>query len=170
MFVLHQVSTCPTLRSRRPSGSPPPRCGRSHCGHEYVPARRPRVHVNQSEQQPVVERFLTALRIGQLQELMDILGPDVGLIADGAESPPLGFRSTRPTQSQPACARHRVLAAFETTTVWLNGAGRHRWPAGRSEPGGGEWPCHADLRLGQPTQADASQSTGRTRQVSTPEA
>jgi ketosteroid isomerase-like protein len=39
--------------------------------------------VSRSEQQAVVERFPTALQTGQLQELMDLMAPDVVLIADG---------------------------------------------------------------------------------------
>ena len=50
---------------------------------EHVAARRPRVQVSRSEQQAVVERFLAALRTGQLQELMEVMAPDVVLIADG---------------------------------------------------------------------------------------
>src|SRR6266568_4003053 len=50
---------------------------------EHVAARRPRVQVSRSEQQAVVERFLVALRTGQLQELMEVMAPDVVLIADG---------------------------------------------------------------------------------------
>ena len=50
---------------------------------EHVVARRPRVQVNRSEQQAVVERFLSAVRTGQIRDLMDILAPDVVLTADG---------------------------------------------------------------------------------------
>src|ERR671923_1096525 len=50
---------------------------------EQVAARRPRVRVSRSEQQAVVERFLLALRTGQLQALMEVMAPDVVLIADG---------------------------------------------------------------------------------------
>jgi RNA polymerase sigma factor (sigma-70 family) len=50
---------------------------------EHVAARRPRVRVSRSEQQAVVERFLVALRTGRLQELMEVMAPDVVLIADG---------------------------------------------------------------------------------------
>src|SRR5258708_13244386 len=51
---------------------------------EHVAARRPRVRVSQSEQEAVVERFLTARRTGQLLDLMEAMAPDVVLIADGA--------------------------------------------------------------------------------------
>ncbi|MBO1337476.1 RNA polymerase sigma-70 factor [Streptomyces sp. VRA16 Mangrove soil] len=50
---------------------------------EHVAARRPRMRVERSEQQAVVERFLAALRTGQLQELMEIMAPDVVMITDG---------------------------------------------------------------------------------------
>jgi RNA polymerase sigma-70 factor (ECF subfamily) len=50
---------------------------------EHVAERRLRTRVSRPEQQAVVERFLAALRTGQLQELMEVMAPDVVLIADG---------------------------------------------------------------------------------------
>jgi RNA polymerase sigma-70 factor (ECF subfamily) len=97
---------------------------------EHVAARRPRVHVSRSEQQAVVERFLAALRTGQLQELMEVMAPDVVLIADGgglaaaARSPIYGADRV----AELLARANRLVAAFKTTTVWLNGA-----PAGRIE-------------------------------------
>jgi RNA polymerase sigma-70 factor (ECF subfamily) len=88
------------------------------------------VQVSRSEQQAVVERFLVALRTGQLQELMQVMAPDVVLIADGgglvtaAPAPIHGAELVAKLLARP----NRVVAAFETTTVWLNGA-----PAGRIE-------------------------------------
>ncbi|WP_120521784.1 RNA polymerase sigma-70 factor [Arthrobacter celericrescens] len=49
----------------------------------HVAARRPRMQVDRSEQQAVVERFLAAVTTGDVQGLMDVLAPDVVLIADG---------------------------------------------------------------------------------------
>src|ERR1700733_15615859 len=49
----------------------------------HVADRRPRMRVSRTEQQAVTERFLAALRTGQLQELMEVMAPDVVLIADG---------------------------------------------------------------------------------------
>jgi len=100
---------------------------------EHVAARRPRVQVSRSEQQAVVERFLDALRTGQLQELMEIMAPDVVLIADGGG---LVAAARAPIHGAERVANllaraNRVGAAFETTAVWLNGA-----PAGRIEIGG----------------------------------
>jgi RNA polymerase sigma-70 factor (TIGR02957 family) len=98
---------------------------------EHVAARRPRVRVSRSEQQAVVERFLVSLRTGQLQELMEVLAPDVVLIADGG-----GLVATvrAPIHGAELVAKLLARAAratLEATTVWLNGA-----PAGRIDIGG----------------------------------
>jgi RNA polymerase sigma-70 factor (TIGR02957 family) len=99
---------------------------------EHVAARRPRVHVSRPEQQAVVERFLNALRTGQLQELMEVLAPDVVLIADGGG---LVRAARAPIHGAGLVAKFLARAgqmpAFEATTVWLNGA-----PAGRIEISG----------------------------------
>ena len=100
---------------------------------EHVTARRPRIHVSRSEQQAVVERFLVAVRTGQLQELMELLAPDVVFIADGGG---LARAARSPIRGAEVVARalaraHRVVGKLETTTVWLNGA-----PAGRIEING----------------------------------
>jgi RNA polymerase sigma-70 factor (TIGR02957 family) len=100
---------------------------------EHVAARRPRVRVSRSEQQIVVERFLRALRTGELQELMEIMSPDVVLIADGGG---LVGAARAPIHGGERVAKllaraNRVLATLEMRTILLNGA-----PAGRIEIGG----------------------------------
>ncbi|WP_460458256.1 RNA polymerase sigma factor SigJ [Angustibacter peucedani] len=54
-----------------------------HRAREHVAARRPRMDVSRGEQQQVVERFLAAVTRGDLQGLIDVLAPDVVLVADG---------------------------------------------------------------------------------------
>jgi RNA polymerase sigma-70 factor (ECF subfamily) len=95
---------------------------------EHVAARRPRVRVSRSEQQAVVERFLSALRTGRLGELMEVMAPDVVMIADGGGLVAAALAPVRGADLvAPLLARaNRVVDAFETTAVWLNGA-----PAGR---------------------------------------
>lgn len=96
----------------------------------HVAARRPQVQVSRSEQQAVVDRFLVALQTGQLQQLMEILAPDVILIADGggqvaaASTPIHGVELVANLLARP----NRVGIA---RTVWLNGA-----PGGRIEVDG----------------------------------
>ncbi len=86
---------------------------------EHVAVRRPRVRVSRSEQQAVVEQFLAALRSGQLQELMDVLAPDVVFIADGG-----GFAAAAPAPIYGAEVVAGMLARLNrvVSTVWLNGA------------------------------------------------
>jgi len=90
---------------------------------EHVAARRPRVRVSPSEQQAVVKRFLTALRTGQIQALIEVMAPDVVLVADGGG---LVAAARTPIHGAELVAKllaraDRVLAGFETTSVWLNG-------------------------------------------------
>ncbi|MDQ1032565.1 RNA polymerase sigma-70 factor (TIGR02957 family) [Streptomyces umbrinus] len=100
---------------------------------EHVAARRPRVRVSRSEQEAVVERFLLALRTGRLQELMEVMAPDVVLIADGGgvvaavQAPIHGVELVAKLLAR----TDRLVTPFETTAVWLNGA-----PAGRVEVDG----------------------------------
>ena len=96
---------------------------------EHVAARRPRMRVSPSEQQAVVERFLLALQTGQVQELLEVMAPDVVLIADGGGVAPavrVPIRGAEPVARLLARAK-QVLSTAPTTTVWLNGA-----PAGAS--------------------------------------
>jgi DNA-binding Lrp family transcriptional regulator len=95
---------------------------------EHVAARRPRMRVSQSEQQAVVERFLAAVRTGQIRALMELMAPDVVLIADGG-----GRVDAAPAPIHGADVVASLLARpnrvpFETRTVWINGA-----PAGLIE-------------------------------------
>ena len=78
----------------------------------------------------MVERFLAALRTGQLQELLEIMAPDVVMIADGGgivAAAPAPIHGAEEVARLLARAK-RVVRELELTTVWLNGA-----PAGRIE-------------------------------------
>ena len=96
----------------------------AHRAREHVAALRPRTEVSRTEQQQVVERLLAALTTGDVQGLLDVLAPDVVLVADGGGLVP-AFR-------RPVVGSDRVaafLSRFKTVapgavvgTVWLNGA------------------------------------------------
>jgi RNA polymerase sigma-70 factor (ECF subfamily) len=91
---------------------------------EHVAARRPRMAVSRAEQQAAVERFRAAVQTGDLQGLLDVLAPDVVLVADGGGLVP----SVRyPVEGADRVARR--IAAFPrlapgaiVRAVWLNGA------------------------------------------------
>lgn len=89
----------------------------------HVAGRRPRMRVDRSEQQEVVERFLAAVTTGDVQGLMDVLAPDVVLIADGGgvaqavRVPVYGAKKvTNLLRSFPEAALNPKIAL-----LWLNG-------------------------------------------------
>jgi len=103
----------------------------AHRARDHVAARRPRVPVSTTEQQEAVDRFLAAIRGGDLQGLLDVLAPDVVVIADGGG---LVTAAPRPIEGAKRVAAFLVAAArsanLGTKTVWLNGA-----PGGRIDIG-----------------------------------
>jgi RNA polymerase sigma-70 factor (ECF subfamily) len=80
------------------------------------------VQVSRAEQEAVVERFLAAVRGGDLQELLDVLAPDVVVVSDGGGE---GLAA------RPFAGAGRVVTllgrlanldrALEVTSMWLNG-------------------------------------------------
>jgi RNA polymerase sigma-70 factor (ECF subfamily) len=100
---------------------------------DRVTARRPRIPVSRAEQQAAVEQFQAALTTGDLQGLLDVLAPDVVLVADGGGLAPAAIR---PVSGAKTVAR--LLSRFTALapgarvgTTWLNGA-----PALRIDPAG----------------------------------
>jgi RNA polymerase sigma-70 factor (ECF subfamily) len=84
VFVLREVFDTPYAEIAEAIGKSPPAVRQiGHRAREHVAARRPRMDVSRSEQQAVVERFLAAVNGGDLQALMEVLAPDVVLVADG---------------------------------------------------------------------------------------
>jgi DNA-binding Lrp family transcriptional regulator len=131
VFVLREVFDMPYGEIAEAIGKPAATVRQTaRRAREHVAARRPRVQVSRSEQQLVVERLLVALRTGQVQELMEIMAPDVVLIADGGgivAAAPAPIHGAERVAKVLAGAK-RAVATLDTTTVWLNGA-----PAGRIE-------------------------------------
>ena len=96
----------------------------AHRARDHVAARRPRMRVDCAEQEAAVERFLAALQTGDVQGLLDVLAPNVVVVADGGGMVPA---VRRPIEGAEAVAR--LLAKFaqvapraRVDTVWLNGA------------------------------------------------
>jgi RNA polymerase sigma-70 factor (TIGR02957 family) len=130
---------------------------------EHVAARRPRMRVSQSEQQAVVERFLAAARTGRIGELMELMAPDVVLIADGG-----GRVDAAPTPIHGADVVATLLASpnripFETTTVWINGA-----PAGLIEVDGQQIAVSLVVDNGRVTRIYAMANPQKLRQLDEP--
>jgi RNA polymerase sigma-70 factor (ECF subfamily) len=95
----------------------------AHRARDHIAARRPRMSVSPTEQQEVVDRFLTAIRHGDLQGLLDVLAPDVVAVADGGGLTPA---ARRPIEGAERVAR-LLISGFrsldvEAKIVWLNGS------------------------------------------------
>jgi RNA polymerase sigma-70 factor (ECF subfamily) len=125
VFVLREVFDVPYDEIAEAVGKPSATVRQiAHRAREHVAARRPRMQVSRSEQQAVVERFLTALTTGDVQGLMDVLAPNIVMVADGGGLAP-AFR-------HPVEGRDRALALLsrfskvapgaKVTTLILNGA------------------------------------------------
>jgi hypothetical protein len=83
VFVLREVFDLPFDEAAATGKSAAAVRQIAHRARSHVTARRPRMEVDRAEQRRAVDRFLTALRTGDLQGLMDTLAPDAVLIADG---------------------------------------------------------------------------------------
>jgi len=96
----------------------------AHRAREHVAARRPRMQVSQAEQLAAAEAFRVAIQSGDLQGLLDVLAPDVVLVADGG-----GVASAvrRPISGAERVCRLLVKLAevgpeARVRAMWLNGA------------------------------------------------
>ncbi|CAA9417950.1 MAG: sigma-70 region 2 domain protein [uncultured Rubrobacteraceae bacterium] len=134
VFVLRDVFETPYQEIAEAVGKTPAAVRQiAHRARQHVAARRPRIQVDRAEQEAVVERFLAAVRGGDLRGLLDVLAPDVVLVADGGGE----VAAVR----RPVVGRDRVatlLSRFKALapdavvgTAWLNGA-----PAGRIDLAG----------------------------------
>jgi RNA polymerase sigma-70 factor (TIGR02957 family) len=84
VFVLREVFETPYDEIAEAVGKTPAAVRQiARRARDHVADRRPRVQVSRAEQDAVVERFLVAVRAGDLQGLLDVLAPDVVVIADG---------------------------------------------------------------------------------------
>jgi RNA polymerase sigma-70 factor (ECF subfamily) len=125
VFVLREVFEMPYVEIAEAVGKPTPTVRQiARRARTHVANRRPRVQVDPSEQQALLQRFLAALQTGQTQELMDLLAPTVVLIADGGGVAPAvlaPIHGVQPVAELLARAK-QVSGTFETAAVWLNGA------------------------------------------------
>ena len=124
VFVLREVFETPYEEIAEAVGKTPTTVRQiAHRAREHVGARRPRAQVSRAEQNAVVERFLAAVRSGDVQDLLKVLAPDVVVVSDGGGVVAAALR--------PIEGAHRVAAflgglarkvgAFEATPMVLNG-------------------------------------------------
>jgi RNA polymerase sigma-70 factor (ECF subfamily) len=132
VFVLREVFALPYGEIAEAVGKPAATVRQiARRAREHVAARQPRTRVSGAEQRAVVERFLIALRTGQLGALMEVMAPDVVLITDGGGVVAALAVPLHGAESVATFLARASRAALEMTPVWLNGA-----PAGRLEVDG----------------------------------
>lgn len=94
----------------------------AHRAREHVAARRPRMQVNRAEHLAVVDSFLAAVSTGDLDTLMELLAPDVMVVADGG--------GVLPALAKPVFGAEKVAAllirggeapGYQATLTWFNG-------------------------------------------------
>ena len=132
VFVLHEVFETPYDEIAEVVGKTPAAVRQiAHRAREHVAARRPRMQVDRAQQEATLEKFMTAISSGDLQGLLDILAPDVVLIADGgglvraARKPLTGAETVLGF-----LARVADLSELVATTVWINGMPGARFDVG----------------------------------------
>jgi RNA polymerase sigma-70 factor (TIGR02957 family) len=134
VFVLHEVFDVPYDQIAEALGKSSEAVRQiAHRARRHVTSRRPRMEVSRTEQQRVVERFLAAVTTGDVQRLMDVLAPDVVLVADGGGLAPAVRHPIEGTEQVAAfLARFsQVAPGAEVSTLLINGA-----VAARIDPAG----------------------------------
>jgi len=122
VFVLHEVFETPYDEIAGVVDKTPAAVRQiAHRAREHVAARRPRMQVDRVQQEATLETFLDAVISGDVQGLMDVLAPDVVLIADGggmvaaARKPMVGVATVLAFLSRVA-----DLSDLRAATAWFN--------------------------------------------------
>jgi RNA polymerase sigma-70 factor (TIGR02957 family) len=133
VFVLREVFETPYDEIAEIMGKTPAAVRQiAHRAREHVAARRPRMRVERAQQLAVVEKFMAVISTGDVQGLVEMLAPEVTLIADGgglvaaARKPIIGVEKVLAF-----LARLAEIPDFVVTTAWLNGM-----PGARIDVGG----------------------------------
>jgi RNA polymerase sigma-70 factor (TIGR02957 family) len=123
VFVLHEVFETPYDEIAEIVGKSPAAVRQiAHRAREHVAARRPRMQVDRAQQEAILEKFMAAVSSGDVQGLMDVLAPDVVLVADGGGLVAAARKPLAGADRVAAfLARLAGLPGLVATTTWLNG-------------------------------------------------
>lgn len=124
VFVLREVFGVPYAEIAEATGRSSAAVRQiAHRAREHVAARRPRTSVTPDEHEQIVERFLAAVRDGDMQSLLDVLAPDVVVVADGGG---VVTAARHPIKGAERVARALVrglqTADVEAARAWINGS------------------------------------------------
>jgi RNA polymerase sigma-70 factor (ECF subfamily) len=123
VFVLHEVFETPYDEIAEVVGKTSAAVRQiAHRARQHVAARRPRMQVDRAQQEATVAKFMAAVSTGDIQGLMDVLAPEVVLIADGgglvaaARKPITGVEKVLAFLGRVA-----DLSGLVADTAWING-------------------------------------------------
>ena len=125
MFVLREVFDLPYADIASAIDKTPAAVRQiAHRAREHVAARRPRMRIDRAEQERVVDRFTLALQTGDLQALLEVLAPDVVLIADGGGEVPASLQPVIGGEQVASLLAQLMTVAPDAvvSTTRLNGA------------------------------------------------
>jgi DNA-directed RNA polymerase specialized sigma24 family protein len=112
VFVLHEVFGYAHTETAEIIGRSPAAVRQlAHRAREHVQARRPRYEVEPPLRQQVTERFVAAAAGGDVQALLELLAPEVTMVADGGGK-------------APAAGRHPVHGSDKVARALAAGVGR----------------------------------------------
>jgi RNA polymerase sigma-70 factor (TIGR02957 family) len=133
VFVLHEVFEIPYDEIAEVVGKTPAAVRQiAHRAREHVAARRPRMQVDRAQQEATLEKFMAVVTSGDVQGLIEVLAPDVVLIADGGGLVAAARRPLVGAQTVVGfLARVADLSDLVATTAHFNGM-----PGARFEVGG----------------------------------
>jgi RNA polymerase sigma-70 factor (TIGR02957 family) len=132
VFVLHEVFETPYDEVAEVVGKTPAAVRQiAHRARDHVAARRPRMQVDPAKQEAILEKFMAAITSGDVLGLVEMLAPDVVLIADGGG---LVRAARRPLVGAEAVgaflARVADLSELVATTSRFNGMPGARFDVG----------------------------------------
>jgi RNA polymerase sigma-70 factor (TIGR02957 family) len=132
VFVLHEVFETPYDEIAEVVDKTPAAVRQiAHRAREHVAARRPRMQVDRAQQEATLEKFMAAVTSGDVQGLVEVLAPEVVLIADGgglvraARKPLVGAETV-----VAFLARVADLSGLVATTARFNGMPGARFDVG----------------------------------------
>jgi RNA polymerase sigma-70 factor (ECF subfamily) len=123
VFVLHEVFETPYEEIAHAVGKTSAAVRQiAHRSRAHVGARRPRMQVDRAQQEATLQKFMSVLTSGDVKGLIDILAPDVVLIADGGGLVPAARKPMTGAERVVAfLARVADLSDLTATTAWFNG-------------------------------------------------
>ncbi|MBA8824353.1 RNA polymerase sigma-70 factor (ECF subfamily) [Saccharopolyspora lacisalsi] len=133
VFVLREVFDTPYDEIAEVVGKTPAAVRQiANRAREHVAARRPRMRVDRAQQQAAVEKFTAAVSTGDVQSLVEVLAPDVVVVADGGGQVAAARKPITGVEKVAAfLARAARVPDLAATTAWFNGT-----PGARIDIGG----------------------------------